>query len=44
MALVAVSEAVSHDAVWELQSVGQISSSGGAAADTNENHNPLPRK
>lgn len=38
--LVAVSKAVSHSAVWELQSVGHILSTGRPAADANENHNP----
>ncbi len=36
----AVSEAVSHGAVWEMQSVGQLSGSDRPAAVANENHSP----
>lgn len=41
---VAVSEAVSHSAVWEMQSVGQISRSGGPAAVANENPQSIAKK
>ena len=43
-ALVAVSEAVSHSAVWEMQSVGQLWSSGRPAAVANENSRSIAKK